>query len=393
MSLPKKMIVKCTKCGAEIEATVFESVNTDYAPDITKQIISGELFSVKCERCGFASNLEYDILYHDIKHRTMIWVGHDNLPEYATKVSELKNSANILGYKNTRIVKNMNELRQKVACLENGRDDKIVELCKVFITYNLLAQQPEFEFNNAFYTNYLGKEWIFLYDKEGQELACELTDNTYSMLYDMYYNSEYASKKQEHYEIVDYDWAENILQLLLKQEAEKIDAKNAVKLTVGEEPIKTEKKVICPRCNQMLPDDSEFCHYCGTPIVQQTTVQEMPQVNSSKNGSIYTSSTINVNSVDNMCYKQSTSKKTIIAILVIVALMISLIYNIIQYKQVLNYQHQVEYEYCKDCIAYVNDGSNNYHQYDCSELDKSSFHVYSVNRAKEAGYLKCIICH
>jgi len=59
MSLPKKMTVKCSKCGAEIEVTVFESVNTDYAPDIAEQIISGELFNAKCDNCGFVSNLEY----------------------------------------------------------------------------------------------------------------------------------------------------------------------------------------------------------------------------------------------------------------------------------------------------------------------------------------------
>ena len=38
MSIPKKMTVKCSKCGAELDVTVFESVNTDYAEDITEQI-------------------------------------------------------------------------------------------------------------------------------------------------------------------------------------------------------------------------------------------------------------------------------------------------------------------------------------------------------------------
>ena len=72
MSLPKKMSVKCSKCGTEIEVTVFESVNTDYAADITDQIISGDLFNAKCHNCGFVSHLEYDILYHDVKHGAMI---------------------------------------------------------------------------------------------------------------------------------------------------------------------------------------------------------------------------------------------------------------------------------------------------------------------------------
>lgn len=266
MSLPKKMTVKCSKCGAEIEATVFESVNTDYAPDITDRIISGELFDAKCDKCGFVSHVEYDILYHDVKHGAMIWVLHDNSPEYTDKIAELRSSANVLGYKTMRIVNNMNELRQKVACLENGRDDRIIELCKVFIMYDLLSKQPNFEFNNAFYTNYLGQERVFLYDKNGQELSCELTENAYSLLCDMYYNSEYASEFQEYYAIVDYNWAESILPLLLERESKKIDDKNSAKSASVNGSTVTEKKAVCPQCNQTLPGDSLFCHFCGTNI-------------------------------------------------------------------------------------------------------------------------------
>lgn len=275
MSLPKKMTVKCSKCGTEIEVTVFESVNTDYSTDITEQIISGNLFNAKCDKCGFVSHLEYDLLYHDVKHGAMIWVLHDNSPEYTDKVAELRSSANVLGYKTTRIVNNMNELRQKVACLENGRDDRIIELCKVFIAYNLLSKQPDFEFNNAFYTNFLDQERVFLYDKNGQELSCELTDDIYSMLSEMYYNSEYASDFQDYYALVDYDWAESVIQPLLEREAERIDAKNAASPTPTSSSSNiTEKKVVCPKCKQSLPEDSVFCHYCGTSISAATPINK-----------------------------------------------------------------------------------------------------------------------
>ena len=352
MSLPKKMSVKCSKCGTEIEVTVFESVNTDYAADITDQIISGDLFNAKCHNCGFVSHLEYDILYHDVKHGAMIWVLHDNSPEYASKIAELRSSANVLGYKTTRIVNNINELRQKVACLENGRDDRIVELCKVFIAYNLLSKQPDFEFNNAFYTNFLDQERVFLYDKDGQELSCELTDDAYSLLCDMYYNSEYASEFQEYYALVDYDWAENILQLLLKQESEKNDAKNDVTSTSVSESSTTEKKVVCPQCKQVLPDDSAFCHYCGTPIAKNPHVQSMPRVEKPKAEATYTRPTTNAYSATNANYELSTSKeksskKAVIAILIICAVAVAIILGVIIGIP--------EYKYSQACAA-LDDG-------------------------------------
>ncbi len=289
MSLPKKTMVKCSKCGAEIEVTVFESVNTDYSSDITEQIMSGELFNGRCHKCGFVSHLEYDILYHDVKHGAMIWVLHDSSPEYSNQVAEMRNSPNILGYNTTRIVHNMNELRQKVACLENNRDDRIIELCKVFIAYNLLSKKPDFEFNNAFYMTFMGKERVFLYDKNGEELSCELTEDAYSMLCEMYYGSEYDLNFQDYYAIVNHDWAESVLHPLLKQESERIDIKNAANSASSGSTNTAEKKVVCPKCKQSLPEDSAFCHYCGTAIGEAPTpnapivdVVDFPSANENK---------------------------------------------------------------------------------------------------------------
>ncbi len=321
MSLPKKMTVQCSKCGAEIDVTVFESVNTDYAADITEQIISGDLFNAKCDKCGFVSHLEYDILYHDVKHGAMIWVLHDSSPEYSSKVAELRSSANVLGYKTTRIVNNMNELRQKVACLENERDDRIVELCKVFIAYNLLSKQPDFEFNNAFYTNFLDQERVFLYDKNGQELSCELTDDIYSMLSEMYYNSEYASDFQGYYALVDYDWAESVIQPLLKREAERIDAKNAGSIAPASNSSTTEKKVVCPNCKQTLPEDSVFCHYCGTAINNVSAIHNTPRVTVEKQTATHTYPTPHTNQ-SNVVSKKTGSKKALTVILIICAIVI-----------------------------------------------------------------------
>lgn len=319
MSLPKKMTVKCSKCGAEIEVTVFESVNTDFAEDITEQITSGDLFSAKCDKCGFVSHLEYDVLYHDVKHGAMIWVLHDNSPEYSDRVAELRSSPNILGYKITRIVNNMNELRQKVACLENGRDDRIIELCKVFIAYNLLSKQPDFDFNNAFYTNFLDKERVFLYDKNGQELSCELTNDIYSMLSEMYYSSEYASMFEDYYALVDYDWAESILQPLLKRESDRIDAKNAAKSAVANCAPSSEKKVVCPKCKQQLPKDSLFCHFCGTNLDNATlsSAKNIPEEASIASAPM-------IHNTLNHSVKVKKSKKKTIIITVIICLAIAL---------------------------------------------------------------------
>ena len=227
MSIPKRMTVNCPKCGKQLSATVFESVNSDYADDIAMQIMSGDLFNVECPHCKFVSHLEYDILYHDLRHGAMIWVVHNNSPEYTKRVSEIRAMPK-LPHKTFRIVNDMNALKEKVSCLESNRDDRIVELCKVFCAYNLLSQRPDFDFKVAFYTAVSGKEMIYLYDNDGNNICCELHDKAYEYLKGLYNGSLYAAQFDDNYPIVDYDWAENIFIPLLEAEVNNLPAEEEI---------------------------------------------------------------------------------------------------------------------------------------------------------------------
>ena len=272
MSLPRKMTINCSKCGKPMTATVFDSVNSDYAPDIATQITSGKLFDVECPHCKFVSHLEYDFLYHDIKNSAMIWVVHKNSPNYINKISEIRATPK-LPHKTLRIVEDMNALKEKVSCLEHKRDDRIIELCKVFTMLNLLSQKPNFDFRNAFYTVISGRDMIYLYDHDNDEMCCELPSQAYEHLGERYFNSPYAEQFDSNYAIVDYAWAEEILAALLQAEHSRIDTAEESSDTGTDEPASA--KVICAKCNSELPEDSEFCQYCGSKII---AVSEQPEV-------------------------------------------------------------------------------------------------------------------
>lgn len=260
------MTVNCSQCGKPLSVTVFESVNSDYADDIAMKIMSGELFDAECPHCKFVSHLEYDILYHDIRHGAMIWVVLPNSPEYMKKITEVRTTPK-LPYKTLRVVNDMNALKEKVSCLESNRDDRIIELCKVFSAYNLLSQRPDFDFRNAFYTAVNGNELIYLYDNEGNNLCCELSEKAYDYLKDLYYGSRYATQFDDNYPVVDYEWAESILAPLLEAEADKLTSNEEHDEDV--EPINntpTNEKKVCPKCKANLPSDSEFCQECGTKL-------------------------------------------------------------------------------------------------------------------------------
>lgn len=137
MSIKKQASIKCPKCGKEIKYTYWDSLNTDINPIEKQELISGTLFTLKCENCEYITNINYPILYHDMKHSTMIYydVNSDNI-KATTKEFEALFKANksitkaIKGY-NFRIVTSQNQLREKAVIFDCGFDDRIIEIMKL----------------------------------------------------------------------------------------------------------------------------------------------------------------------------------------------------------------------------------------------------------------------
>lgn len=210
MSMPRSVEVSCPKCGKKYETTIFDSLNTEFAPNTAESVVSGERFEAKCPLCGFVAHLEYDMLYHDMKHGAMIWVTHTEEKE---KIDQIK-STDLIPYKNTRIVKDMNRLREKAACLEAQKDDRVIELCKVLLERKLIQQRPDFRLKDSFYGYANGEHVIFFYDEKGEELRCALEENTYLSIFNVF--EEVKQKMdQEPFQIIDRNWAIDFLDHVL----------------------------------------------------------------------------------------------------------------------------------------------------------------------------------
>ena len=225
MSKILQRTVPCGSCGKSFEATVFESINTDYAPDVPEQILNGNIFRKKCPRCGATTNVEYDVLYHDLKNGTMVWVLQDKMPDYHEKVAIAKKMFS--PYKHTRIVSNIAQLREKILCIENGLDDRVVEMYKMLALGNLWVQKPDFKLKQAIFRRHDGKNIVTLIG-ETNEFSCELSQDDYIRLRDMYYKSDSFSEFDGHFAIVDTKWAEKTITEIHQKQKETEQAEATV---------------------------------------------------------------------------------------------------------------------------------------------------------------------
>lgn len=205
MSMPRRIPLRCPKCGTEFETTVFESLNTNFDPNVIDSVISGERFTAKCPHCGAVTPLEYELLYHDMINRAMIWVLHPQEPAYETRLKNVRETT-FIPYDVTRIVPNINYLRDKAACLKSGKDDRVIELCKLILGVILNEEHPDFAIKDAFYTCEGGKSTILFYDWKHERIGCDFDDQVYNAVA-TFFGEPLSNMEHALFSIIDAEWA------------------------------------------------------------------------------------------------------------------------------------------------------------------------------------------
>lgn len=162
MSMPRKEKAACPKCGADCDFTLWQSINTEVDFAIP-QIISGELFKVKCKSCGLETYVDYPILFNDMIHDVMIQYVHQE------EVPEAREALNHLGDLNCRgrIVTDQLSLREKTAIFNLGLDDRVIEVMKLVIIAQLADSLNGKEVEDIIFVEIEGK-WYFELLVDGQ---------------------------------------------------------------------------------------------------------------------------------------------------------------------------------------------------------------------------------
>lgn len=151
--------IECPKCGKSSDFRIWESINTTLDPEMKEKVKDRSAFLFICPHCGEQNYVDYGFLYHQMEDTIMI--AYSNSDENEEEMYHLftEEIDTPLGLDNIflkdeyllRIVRSMNALREKIYIFDDGLDDRIIELYKLFLYVKILDDAPDTNDLDIFY--------------------------------------------------------------------------------------------------------------------------------------------------------------------------------------------------------------------------------------------------
>jgi hypothetical protein len=125
--------VQCPHCGAKADFEYYATINVTLNPELKEKLLNRELGTFRCGKCRKETFVAHNILYHDMRGGFFIWLiypqedGSIHFEEGMDGMPVLKGMEH---YK-FRLVKDYNQLMEKIFVLDDKRDDIAVEIVKI----------------------------------------------------------------------------------------------------------------------------------------------------------------------------------------------------------------------------------------------------------------------
>ena len=211
----------CPECGWVHDFTVNPVINAETEPELKQKLLSGELFTTTCPECLNTFRVIFDCLYHDPARKLMIQFCHpDKTETYRRIFDELCMENPSFDNYVLRIVTGYYDLVEKIQIVENGLDDRVIEMCKRFTAGNLSDKVSYVIDDVKFFVDDEGVKSLALFSEEGPQSVLPLHTELYDIMSDML---ELADIEPLDPYIVDVNWSKEASELIRKAEKELSD--------------------------------------------------------------------------------------------------------------------------------------------------------------------------
>lgn len=208
MSASEKVEISCPRCGKVGSFTVWHSINTETDPEMHDAVRDGSAFIFECRKCGHRMPVNYGFLYHQTDDRMMLhYCPNDEAVEECLSIYGRNGKMQELQLDNylTRIVRSINELREKLFIFDAGLDDRVIEVLKLLYISEFAESSPESNVDRALCGIIENKVMIELISKNRSVGTFEADMSLYDQIADLV--DERCLPLREEEPIVDLNWA------------------------------------------------------------------------------------------------------------------------------------------------------------------------------------------
>ncbi len=117
------MNITCPACCTEQHFKTCPSIDVNVEPELKESIFNRDIFRFICPECGEEILVAYNCTYIDRDNNFMVALITDESEKASITAADY----------NLRIVRSINEFVEKIALMEDGIDDRIVELYKIML--------------------------------------------------------------------------------------------------------------------------------------------------------------------------------------------------------------------------------------------------------------------
>ena len=209
MKNPKTISVTCPACLEEgiFKTTPFIDASLD--SEIKESIFSRDIFRFSCKECGEEILVSYECTYLDKDNSFVVALMPEN--------GDL--SIETTGY-TVRIVRTINEFVEKIASLEDGIDDRVIELYKIMLEDQFEEERPNAEIIGIYYggQNLDDKSLMFfIITASSENVRAMLSFDTYQAISKQFENYPEMDKNETE---INRLWAIKTLQSGFKETEE-----------------------------------------------------------------------------------------------------------------------------------------------------------------------------
>ena len=204
MSIPRKRTIICAHCGAEIDSWAWYNINLEKHPEAATKLRNGDYFKAFCRYCGKETIDPYTMICYDQRRGVFIeyWISKDSARNFY--FDEL-----LLDGQRCCVVYSVEDLAEKVIALQNGRDDRIVEMCKFWALIKYAKHLNTFELKRLYYSIENNKEKLIGIDIHGNKVISGFPFSVYQYFENTFHNALADETDNRH--SYDTEWADSFI--------------------------------------------------------------------------------------------------------------------------------------------------------------------------------------